>query len=319
MEGDQNEKQSLQSKLKSAVSKITESPQKDEKSADSSTAKESSRLNLLSAFFNGMGVGLLLGLLLGLAVSPVVSGIIGTLSSLLVVLLGLNENYLNPAKSIRIGSFGLFCVIGILSGKYVVNNNSFAPSIQKDYLEYQKIGFPDSVARDLIAYQKFRLIPEGFKFTIPEGTDSLMNQQFQSSRTVMFSSEVNASQCIILKSSNVDMNFADLAHNFVLAGGTWEELSKDLDPILSENTRAKTLILLRDIFCESGGDGTIKMQYSAAMKELNSGDTVEKIKRTILSGGGEVWGKIVAGIDHQIEPADQMKVYLSLTKILCHD
>jgi len=319
MEGDPKEKQSLQTKLESAVSKFTKDAKKDKNSPDSTAVNELSRLNLLSAFFNGMGVGLLLGLLLGLAVSPVVSGIIGTLSSLLVVLLGLNENYLNPVKSIRIGAFGLFCVIGILSGKYLVNNNSFAPSLEKYYNEYRNIGFTDSVARDLIAYQKFRLVPTDFKFTIPAGTDSLMDQQFQSSRTVMFSAEVNASQCIILKSSNVDMDFTDIMHNFVLAGGTWKELANGLDPVLSENTRAKTLLLLRDIFCETGGAGAIEVPYSAAMQELNSEDNVDKIRQTILSDGGEIWSDIISSVDNQIDPTDHLRVYLSLTKILCHD
>ncbi|MDZ7607157.1 MAG: hypothetical protein U5K79_16570 [Cyclobacteriaceae bacterium] len=319
MEGDPNEKQSLQSKVASAVSKITESTLKNEQIPESIPANGYSRLSLISGFFNGMGVGLLLGLLLGLAVSPVVSGIIGTLSSLLVVLLGLNENYLNPVKSIRIGSFGLFCVIGILSGKYLVNNNSFAPSLEKFYDEYREIGFSDTVARDLIAYQKFRLIPEGFKFSIPAGTDSLMNQQFQSSRTVMFSAEVNASQCIILKSSNENTDYVDLAHNFTLAGGTWAELANDIDPELPEKTRSKTLLLLRDIFCESEETGTIKVQFSPAMQKLNSGDPLEKIRQTILSDGGRIWNDIASGIDQQIDPADQLRVYLSLTKILCHD
>jgi hypothetical protein len=319
MEGDPNEKQSLHSKLASAVSKITNTVQNDEKSIDSPSTKEYSRLSLISGFFNGMGIGLLLGLLLGLAVSPVVSGIIGTLSSLLVVLLGLNENYLNPVKSIRIGSFGIFCVIGILSGKYLVNNNSFAPSLEKFYNEYREIGFSDSVARDLVAYQKFRLIPEGFTFTIPTGTDSLMDQQFQSSRTVMFSSEVNASQCIILKSSNENTNYADLAHNFVLAGGTWAELATNIDPDLPEKTKSKTMLLLRDIFCESEATGTIKVQFSTAMQELKPDDSVEKIKQTILSDGGEIWSDIVASIDNQIDPTDHLRVYLSVTKILCHD
>lgn len=319
MESDPNQKQSLQSKIESTVSKFTEGSQNVETSSDTFSAKALSRLDLLSAFLNGMGVGLLLGLLLGLAVSPVVSGIIGTLSSLLVVLLGLNENYLNPVKSIRIGSFGVFCVIGILSGKYLANNNSFAPSLEKYYKEYREIGFSDSTARDLIVYQKFRLIPEDFKFTIPSGTDSLMDQQFQSSRTVMFSSEINASQCTILKSSNVDMNFGDLVHNYVLAGGTWEELAKELDPAIPENTRAKTLILLRDIICESGGGGTIKLQFSMAMKELQSDDSPEKIKLTILSDGGEIWGQVITALESQIDPIYHKTLYLSLIKILSHE
>jgi len=96
-------------------------------------------------------------------------------------------------------------------------------------------------------------------------------------------------------------------------------LAKDLDPALSENTRAKTLILLRDIICESGGDGTIKLQYSKAMKELHSGDSLEKIRRTVLSDGGEIWGQIISTLDSQIDPSQLKELYLSLIKILSHE
>ena len=115
------------------------------------------------------------------------------------------------------------------------------------------------------------------------------------------------------------MNYVDLAHNFVLAGGTWAELANDIDPDLPEKTKSKILLLLRDIFCESEAAGTIKVQFSTAMQELKADDNVEKIKQTILSDGGKIWSDIVASIDNQIDPADHLRVYLSLTKILCHD
>ena len=87
--------------------------------------------NMITALFNGAGVGLLLGVLLGLAISPVVSGIIGTLSGLLAVLLGINEKYISPLKGVRIGAFGFFCVAGIFTGMYIRTNNGLLPSRTK--------------------------------------------------------------------------------------------------------------------------------------------------------------------------------------------
>lgn len=315
----EEEQTGLKSQIESAVGNIVGGGEND-LSADESSPQQDNKYNVLSivsALFNGLGVGLLLGLLLGLAVSPVVSAMIGTLSSLLVVLIGLNERYLNPIKSIRIGAFGFFCVIGILAGIYLRNNNSFSPSIEDINQQYLKIGFSESDARGLIAYQKFRLIPEDFKFSIPAGADSLMNQEFQQGKTVLFSAEINAGQCYLLESSNINMSFSDIKKNYEVAGGTWKELADDLDASLPESIRAKTLLLLRDIFCESGESGTLKINCGKFQNNLEN-ETVENIKQT-LAGADKLWKQIVPEIDENIEPQYQEKLYHSLIKILCHD
>jgi hypothetical protein len=112
-----------------------------------------------TAIFNGVGVGLLLGMLFSLTMSPVVSGIIGTLSSMLALLLGLNERFLSPLKSLRIGAFGLSCVAGMLLGMYIRTNQALSPSMKSLKEEYIEVGFTEEEALDFIAYKKFNLAP----------------------------------------------------------------------------------------------------------------------------------------------------------------
>ncbi|HEY9114971.1 MAG TPA: hypothetical protein VIN10_09725 [Bacteroidales bacterium] len=328
MEDESNESQSVQSKFESVVSNLA---------GDSGTPgnEDNSRLNMLTSFFNGLGVGLLLGLLLGLAVSPVVSAIIGTLSSLLVVLLGLKENYLNAVKSIRIGAFGLFCVIGILLGMYIRSNNALAPSLQSLYDEYTAMGFSEKEARNFIAYQEFDLIPS--EWTKKAGSEneaevssenspeesgqkilaSGENIQAKKRSNVLYSSEVDAGQCYVLESSNSSMSFADIQMNFEVAGGTWKELAKDLDPSLPDNVKSSALLLLRDIFCDSGNSGKVKVKCEN-FQDISPSSSLADIKKT-LSASGEIWNKIVAGVEKKIDSKYQKQLYLSLTKILCHD
>jgi hypothetical protein len=340
MEEDLKENQSLKSKIESAVSSFTDSGNSKTDENKSAVPNDNSKLNFLSSFFNGLGVGLLLGLLLGLAVSPVVSAIIGTLSSLLVVLLGLNESYLNPVKSIRIGAFGLFCVIGILSGIYIRSHNSLAPSLQSLNKEYKSLGFSDKDARDFIAYQEFNLVPGNWTkkdtnikadaYTnksvapdVPEISEQRQlashdeNMSAKKRNSVLYSSEVDAGKCYILESSNEKMSFSDIKMNFVVAGGTWKELANDLDPGLPEKVRSTALILLRDIFCASGGSGTIKVKCNS-LQEVNAASSLESVRKTLFASG-EVWSKIVLDVDTKIDKAYQKQLYLSLTKILCHD
>jgi len=331
MEEDSSQKQSIQSRIESAISKVSGTGGKPENPVDLPDFTKPSWLKLFSSFFNGLGVGLLLGLLLGLAVSPVVSVIIGTISSLLAVLLGLNENYLNPAKSIRIGSFGLFCVVGILSGVYIRSHNSLAPSLQSLYNEYRAMGFSDKDSRNFIAYQEFNLTPENWsKIDTTKASKQPMaeisehklvvsgeNIASKKRQSVLYSSEVDAEKCYILESSSEKMSFQDVKMNFVVAGGTWKELANQLDQGLPETVRKKALLLLRDVFCAGAASENVKMKCEN-LQGLNDQSSLENIRKS-LSSSGEIWKKIVAEIDTKIEAEYQKQLYLSLIKILCHD
>ena len=351
MEDESNPNQSIKSKIEDALSKITgtgenqgseETPEGDENQSIEGKRKgppRNSRLTILTAFFNGLGVGLLLGLLLGLAISPVVSAIIGTLSSLLLVLLGLNENYMNAAKSIRVGSFGLFCVIGILTGIYIRSNNALAPSLSSLYKQYKAIGFSDKEAHDFIAYQEFDITPSNWVRKAANETSAEVGQdgpemaesqspeimqmavgeniQAKKRNNVLYSSEVDAGKCYILESSSDKMPFSEIKTNFIVAGGTWKELANDLDPRLPENVRATALLMLRDIFCASESGGTIKVECKN-LKGINEQSSLEDVRKTLLLSG-EIWSKIVANVDKKVNAAYQKQLYLSLTKILCHD
>jgi hypothetical protein len=124
-------------------------------------APSSGWLNMTTAVINGAGVGLLLGALLGLSISAVVSGVIGTLSGLLVLMLGINEKYMNPLKSIRIGSFGFFCVAGIVLGMNIRVNKILLPTRRQMMNDYRAIGFTKKEALDFIAFREFGLAPAG--------------------------------------------------------------------------------------------------------------------------------------------------------------
>ena len=105
--------------------------------------------------------------------------------------------------------------------------------------------------------------------------------------------------------------------NFEVAGGTWKELAKDLDPSLPENVKSSALLLLRDIFCASGNSEKVKVKCEN-FQDISSSSSLADIKKT-LTASGEIWKKIVAGVDKKIDSKYQKQLYLSLTKILCHD
>jgi hypothetical protein len=75
--------------------------------------------------------------------------------------------------------------------------------------------------------------------------------------------------------------------------------------------------MLRDIFCASESGGTIKVECKN-LKGINEQSSLEDVRKTLLSSG-EIWSKIVANVDKKVNAAYQKQLYLSLTKILCHD
>lgn len=312
-----------------------------------------------TAIINGAGIGLLLGLLLGLAISPVVSGVISVLTGMLALLLGLNEKYLSPLKSVRIGSFGFLCVAGILIGLNIRTNNGMLPSREKMLNEYTKVGFSRQQALDFIAYREFNLVPVAWKGqsagaqavaasgdsdTSAEaggdegneaqngevaaspasgsGSSGLRfadeNQTGAERRNVLYSSEIDASQCYILDMTDSDKPLAQIKNTFEQAGGTWKEMADELQKNLPEKIYVQSLFTLRDCFCEAGQGKILKIPNNAAVDKLSSKQSLAEIKTT-LSAAGSTWKKIVDQVSKQIPEANQKTLFLSLLKILGHE
>jgi hypothetical protein len=278
---------------------------------------------LTAAILNGMGVGLLLGLLLGLAVSPVVSGVIGTVSSLLVVMLGLNSSFVTVVKGVRIGSFGIFAVIGILGGMFIRSHNPIAPQLSELKNEYLELGFTEKEALDFIALQEFGLNPETRQFADVVGdtstkTTSIQQLAMNKRANVLFSSEINVDQCYLVESANEGMPFNEIVNSFTMAGGTWQELAESIDPALPESIKTRALLAIRDTFCGYGTTGTISLSDCGMPMQLTDDDSLEVIRET-LADSDDVWKEIIHNIDQKIEKREQKGVFLSFINILCHE
>jgi hypothetical protein len=264
-------------------------------------AKKISWMKSLTAVFNGLGIGLLLGMLLGLSISPVVSGVIATLSGLLAVLLGLNEQYLDPLKSVRIGSFGLAAVLGIVIGLYIRANDPFAPSMLDKMNRYVEIGYSEEEARAFI-------------------TKAIESDPDKAKREagVLYSSTVDASACDVLQYASADQPVNELVNTFKEAGGTWKELAEAYMADLPENLVGISLVSIRDCFCNIASDGQIKMTNSEKITRLGKSDSLALIEQE-LTASGESWKSIVSQFTSKIPEDSRKEVYLSTIKVLTHD
>jgi len=269
-------------------------------------------LRIIAAILNGLGVGLLLGVLLGLAVSPVVSGVIGTLSSLLVILLGLNDKYLTVVKSFRIGAFGLFAVGGILLGMYIRTHDALSPSTSNLKEEYTKTGFSEKQALYYVARQVFEYVPVGWFGTAVVDTIAF-TQKNNSHKSVLFSSEVNAGQCNYLMSAERDWKKSKVMKSFKMAEGTWKELAIGLEPELPDQVLIDGLLALRDSFCGLGKKGKVKIESSEELLKLTEDSNMEDFTRA-MQKSDENWQIILENTKDVIPKENKKNFYLQIIK-----
>ena len=350
-------------------------PDKENEAGQSSTGgpqlgtPQSPRLNMITAFVNGAGVGLLLGALVGLSISPVVSGVIGTKSGLLAVLLGLNEKYLSPVTSLRIGAFGFSCVAGILLGIYIRTNNAMMPDREKMLNDYMKVGFSKQVALDFIVYREFNMIPADWKNgTKPSasqsgngaqvsadpkdaenqsGTD--LNRKSNSSaaggngkenasnstpsyvfasanetgaerKSVLYSSEVEASDCDLLNNADSSQDMAEIINTFDMAGGSWRELEKNMiQARLTGKIFVNSILTIRDCFCASDKrTGKIKVTYNTKLNDGEHTQTLDQIE-ALITPKDNILFTIKQQVSKRIPVNYRKQVYMAVIKTFCHE
>lgn len=272
---------------------------------------------IFSAILNGLGVGLLLGLMLGLAVSAVVSGVIGTLSSILVVLLGLNDKHITTLKSLRIGSFGVFAVAGILFGVYIRTTDALSKSTNELKDEFISAGFSKDQALYYVALKKFKYVPVGWFGTSLADT-AAMSTTDNFDKSVLFSSDVDLSQCRILNTADSTFPKSEIFNTFQAAGGVWEKLAIALEPELPGQVYVDGLLGIRDSFCALGSSGNLTVEGTPGISGLSTANDTDEILSVLQKAGGN-WLIILENTKQKIPDKYQSKFYLTVIKTLSNE
>lgn len=274
-------------------------------------------MRFFAAVLNGLGVGLLLGVLLGLAVSPVVSGVIGTLSSILLILLGLNDKQMTTIKSLRIGTFGIFAVVGIIFGMYIRTTDALSYTTTELKNEYMLTGFSKDQALYYVALKKFKYVPMGW-FGTSEADTVAMSTTDHHDQSVLFSSDVDLSQCRILNTADNTFPKDEIYNTFEAADGVWKKLALALEPELPEQVYVDGLLGIRDSFCALGSSGELTIDGNPGLSKLSEASNAEEIK-TVMRNSGQGWKLIVSNTENKIPAEYQTKFYLIVIKILSNE
>jgi len=263
------------------------------------------RMKVISAVFNGLGIGLLLGILWSLSTQPVIGGVIATLSSLLALFLGLSEKYIDPLKSLRIGAFGLSAVAGVLLGLYLRINEPFAPTLRDKMDQYLAIGYNEDEARAFITHD------------IKADSGKVQRQS-----TLLFSSSVDLTDCSSLRDIDEQWTSAQILNLQEFLSPTWSEFIQEFLNEFDHDQVITAMITMRSCFCpEEGGSGNLKISSSNEIKELGPGDSVEDIESVLNSPDSDKnWHKIVEEVSKNFpDESQRQKMYLSVIKVLSHE
>ncbi|MCL1123212.1 hypothetical protein [Shewanella surugensis] len=228
------------------------------------------KVSLPLSLFGGSGIGLLFGVIMGTSVTPTVATMLGVLSSLLGAILGLNDRYFNDAKAVRLGSFGLACVIGAYLGVFVRSNNLLSPSLIELKQEYVSLGYSESQALDFIYAKEFGVTLSRHKAGLSTTAEKTLAQRpisdkavevvvevergvYQQHSSLLFAANVNASACEELLLTDASLPLEEVVNNFELTGGQWEELALNILEQLPSDPQKTMLLAVKALVCDGGG------------------------------------------------------------------
>lgn len=192
--------------------------------------------------FAGVGLGLLVGAIIGLSIAEVTGLILGTLTSLLTAFFGLRPTKKGEAgNKVIIGSFSLICLVGILGGMYLRNNNSFAPSLKEEIEEFQDANFTPEQIRNIIMVKRFGLVPEQYSF--------IAEAKSKGDQTVLMSAELeNVFLCSAITSQST---LPEILEAFNDSGAAYANMARELQNIIKDDDELmSTLIYFKNVICE---------------------------------------------------------------------
>lgn len=193
--------------------------------------------------FAGIALGLLVGGIIGLSIAEVTGLILGTLTSLLTAFFGLRpEKEGESGNKVIIGSFSFVCMLAILGGMYLRNNNSFAPSLEEEISTYKKAQFTTEEIKQIILVKKFGLVPEQYQFIAEAKT--------KGDQTVLMADEMEKSY--LCSAITPQSSLQDLLDAFNDSGSKYASMAHELRNIIKDDDElTSTLIYLKTVICES--------------------------------------------------------------------
>jgi hypothetical protein len=187
--------------------------------------------------------------------------------------------------------------VGIIAGLYLRANNPFAPTLKDKMEEYKSIGFSDVEARNLIM---------GF---IQSDTTKAKREA-----SLLYSTKLASSDCDILLSMSIETPLDEMVNTFITAGGIWKKFADTFNSELSEELRGKSLLLVKDSFCNYSSSEPLTISNTDKIKAIDPNSSLDKIELKV-SESGENWKNLVIKAQSQFSEAERILLYQSIIQV----
>lgn len=195
-----------------------------------------------SSIFGGMGIGLLIGFLIGLTTSGIVGVIIGTLTTILLAYLGIKEEGSTESNAMRIGAFGIFCILGILGGLFMRVTNAFVPNPSDQVaLWMQDSLFTNEEAKRYYLYDRFAFLPKG------QEIDTTKDRK--SGRTTLYGIVNSESDCSKLESYE-DFSLENKLEAYADLGPSWKTSVENINQLATSPEEKERMLELLKSLCD---------------------------------------------------------------------
>ena len=229
------------------------------------------RTLILSQVFSGIGIGILLGLIMGLSVSPVVKTILGAMSGILAAFLGLQESFFSKqgeadqskvysrilTSSIRAGSFGFACIIGLLWGMYMRTHDTLTVSVKEQVEKWTDADYEDDLAREIVLFQKLKLFQKSGDLMMDSKIAEKAGATIDAGSGFLFSKEDMLIYCVSL---NLEVKWGNNVENALEGYDGINDLVKTYATNLRKlppNSQEIIMKKVKDLVCVLG-NGTDK-------------------------------------------------------------
>lgn len=281
----------------------------------------------LLSLFSGAAIGLLVGLLMGLAVSPTVGVIVGGLASSLALILGLNDRYFSASKAIRIGSFGLACILGAFGGIYVRTHKLLEPSLESQLEEYVALGYDENEARDFIKLTRFGILNPDWKMAAVKRPPAAKGGEESDSGKaagpiaplaqaaasgLLFGAKIEGGACTLLR----ERDEAGIADQFHLLGDVWRRLLIGIEASVDAASAPAVLIAIRDGVCGTEDTPAPSFENCDQLAALDAESRPHAVSSS-FAAAGPTWGRLAAAVERDVARADQLAVFMVLRDGLC--
>ena len=197
----------------------------------------------------GGTIGLVLGLMVGMSVSKVVASVVGAVTAGAIAFVGLRAEPIAAMDAgvavllpqLRVASFALGCLAGLLGGVYIRARDVLGESIRAQVKGWESAGFSVEEARKIVLFLEAGIVPPGWSVAKKAPTQ-------RQGRSLLYGAGSDLSAEI---EPEKFANVAEVLQTWAAVGGRWKMLAELVTKEIAPAKQDAVVKSLHRILCST--------------------------------------------------------------------